>query len=167
MYWLLKYNIFWLCLIFISRCLLLVIDFLCYSVLCPYVLLLFRAGQRVNVDPKGFSKGFLTGKIQTKRFSKGCFTGEIQTKRFSKGCFTGEIQTKRFSKGFFTGEILTKRFSKDSRRGEDPVQTPPLPPSGCLWHLPLTWNLKYFCLFDIIMQLSSCKDKITAIITVW
>ena len=73
-----------------------------------------RAGQRVNVDPKGFSKGFLTGKIQTKRFSKGCFTGEIQTKRFSKG--------------FFTGEILTKRFSKDSRRGEDPVQTPPLPP---------------------------------------
>ena len=74
----------------------------------------YRAGQRVNVDPKGF------------------LTGKIQTKRFSKGCFTGEIQTKRFSKGFFTGEILTKRFSKDSRRGEDPVQTPPLPPSGCL-----------------------------------
>ena len=58
-----------------------------------------RAGQRVNLDPKGFSKGF----------------------------FTGKIQTKGFSKGFFTGEIQTKRFSKDSRRVEDPVQTPLLP----------------------------------------
>ena len=127
----------------------------------------FRAGQRVNLDQKGFSKGSFTGKIQTKRFSKGFFTRKVQTKRFSKGLFAEEIQTKRFSKGFFTGEIQTKRFSKDSRKEEDPVQTPPLPPSGCLWHLPLTWNLKYFCLFAIIMQLSSCKDKITAIITDW
>ena len=142
MYWLLKYNIFWLCLIFISRCLLLVIDFLCYSSLCPYVLLLFRAGQRVNVDPKGFSKGFLTGKIQTKRFSKGCFTGEIQTKRFSKG--------------FFTGEIQTKRFSKDSRRVEDPVQTPPLP---SLWvFMTPSLNMKseiflYVCYYYATLQL--------------
>ena len=75
-----------------------------------------RAGQRVNLDPKGFSKGSFTGKIQTKRFSKGLFAEEIQTKRFSKGLFAGEIQTKR--------------FSKDSRREEDPVQTPPSPPLG-------------------------------------
>ena len=68
----------------------------------------------VNLDPKGFS------------------TGKIQTKGFSKGFFPGEIQTKGFSKGFFTVEIQSKGFSKDSRRGEDPVQTPPLPPSGCL-----------------------------------
>ena len=91
-----------------------------------------RAGQRVNLDPRGFSKGSFAGKIQTKRFSKGFFTRKVQTKRFSKGLFAEEIQTKRFSKGFFTGEIQTKRFSKDSRREEDPVQTPPLPPSGCL-----------------------------------
>ena len=94
------------------------------------LVVVFRAGQRVNLDPKGFSKGSFTGKIQTKRFSKGFFTRKVQTKRFSKGLFAGEIQTKRFSKGFFTGEIQTKRFSKDSRRVEDPVQTPPLPP---LW----------------------------------
>ena len=31
-------------------------------------------------------------------------------------------------------------------------------------HLPLAWNLKFFCLFVIIMQLFSCKAKITAII---
>ena len=75
-----------------------------------------RAGQRVNLDPKGFSKGSFTGKIQTKPFSKGFFTRKVQTKQFSKGLFAEEIQTKR--------------FSKDSRREEDPVQTPPLPP---LW----------------------------------
>ena len=82
-----------------------------------------RLVQRVNLDSKGFSKGF----------------------------FTGKIQTKRFSKGFFTGEIQTKRFSKDSRRVEDPVQTPPLPPLWVFMTPSLTWNLKYFCLFDIIM----------------
>ena len=75
-----------------------------------------RAGQRVNLDPKGLLKGF--------------FTGKIHTKRFSKGFYTGEIQTKGFSKEFFTGEIQTKQFSKDSQRVEDPVQTPPPPP---LW----------------------------------
>ena len=111
-----------------------------------------RAGQRVNLDPKGFSKGSFTGKIQTKRFSKGFFTRKVQTKRFSKGFFAGEIQTKRF----FTGEIQTKRFSKDSRRVEDPVQTPPLP---SLWvFMTPSLNMKseiflYVCYYYATLQL--------------
>ena len=44
-----------------------------------------RVGQRVNLDSKGFSKEFFTGKIQTKGFLQEFFTGEIQKKGFSKG----------------------------------------------------------------------------------
>ena len=39
-----------------------------------------RAGQRVNLGSKGFSKDFFIIEIQTKGFSKGFFTGEILTK---------------------------------------------------------------------------------------
>ena len=82
-----------------------------------------------------------------------------------------EIETKGFLKGFFIIEIKTKGFLQRFLKPTKPLCFIEMHYLFCIFEdFPiqkikkcqvLTWNLKYFCLFVIIMQLSSCKAKIS------
>ena len=98
--------------------------------------------------------------------NEGIFKGLFYWRNSNEAIFEGIFYWRNTNEGIFEGIFFIGIKTKDVRNS---IFCPPLqytpPPSGCLRHLPLTWNVKYFCLFDIIIIISSYKAKITAIIS--